>query len=239
LTGCDSSAHTYTLTFQLKNHEKQVQCGDTISIHDDKWSINQFQFFIHQVTVQTKEGTWHPLNFETGPQSTSKVALLGGDCSTPQNWTINLTSQVALESVKQLQFYLGVPFELNHQNPITQASPLNQSDMFWVWQTGHKFLRWEMQSSKHSFIYHLGSTGCTSTASVRAPSQECKNPNRSLITLDTHSLTQPIHIELDVFLQNIDLSQNINCKSMPDNDTCSTLLQRTGIDGNQQLFNMH
>ena len=36
-----------------------------------------------------------------------------------------------------------MPWQLNHQNPLTASSPLNISEMFWSWQLGHKFLRFD------------------------------------------------------------------------------------------------
>ena len=49
------------------------------------------------------------------------------------------------ESLMSLSFNIGVPFAINHQNPLLQESPLNDSSMFWAWRNGYKFVRWDMQ----------------------------------------------------------------------------------------------
>jgi uncharacterized repeat protein (TIGR04052 family) len=239
LASCHSSSYDHTLRFELMHNEQPVNCGQPLMMAEQQWQLQQFQFFIHKVAVKTQDNEWHQLSFKPATPSQPEVALIGGNCNDGQSWSIDLTSKRELKAIQQIEFSLGVPFELNHKNPLEQKSPLNQSDMFWVWQTGHKFLRWEMQSKQHSFVYHLGSTGCNSSAAVRAPSHACKNPNTSVINLRAQSLDQPIHIELDAVVNALDLSHNVHCKSEPDNSDCSQLLALTGINGKQKLFNIH
>ena len=43
-----------------------------------------------------------------------------------------------------IRFVVGVPFELDHIDPITAPSPLNMTAMEWNWQVGYKFIRAEV-----------------------------------------------------------------------------------------------
>lgn len=236
LIGCDTNSQSTKLSFQLTLGDHILECGTPFVLGEQTWTINQFQFYVHDLQVKTSEGNWHLLELLPSPHSLPHLALVGADCTSSASWQIPVKTNINIEQVDQIQFTLGVPFEQNHENPLTQPSPLNQSDMFWVWQTGHKFLRWEMSSPEYSWVYHLGSTGCSSPAPVRAPTSECKNPNRSQIILEDFDIKNPIKIDIGHFLENINLSDTLVCKSSPDNADCAELLKRTGINGKQRLF---
>ena len=129
-----------------------------------------------------------------------------------------------------LHFTLGLPFAVNHQNPVTQPSPLNDSSMFWVWRNGYKFLRWDMQSNTgDSWSFHLGSVGCQSASVVRAPDVECAHPNTvdfvlPLITFGT-SRDLEIALDLQTVLGNISPTKSNTCMfSSIDDKTCVRLL---------------
>lgn len=105
---------------------------------------------------------------------------------------------------------LGVPFALNHLNPVIQDYPLNQSEMFWVWQNGHKFLRLDMQSVNDAWSYHLGSVGCQSASAVRPPDKACQYPNRMHIGSRNPGQTTLI-LHLDRLLGDMTLSAANRC----------------------------
>jgi uncharacterized repeat protein (TIGR04052 family) len=137
-----------------------------------------------------------------------------------------LTSNESLE----LRFSLGVPFEINHQNPVTQSSPLNDSSMFWAWRNGYKFIRWDMQNEMSE-----------SAAMVRAPAQECKFPNRIEVSLPLklNSLQNNevvINMDLSLILGDLMPSQSTTCMfSSIDEPSCQKLLNNSG---NNKLFSV-
>ena len=45
---------------------------------------------------------------------------------------------------KSIVFKLGVPFEWNHVDNVAVPSPLNVGAMFWNWQFGYKFARFDL-----------------------------------------------------------------------------------------------
>ena len=110
--------------------------------------------------------------------------------------------------------------------------------MFWVWRSGHKFLRLEIASDNDNWIFHLGSTGCQSVSPVRAPDGPCMNPNQVQIeTKLTPSST--VVFDLSALLNGLSLTQETSCQSEPNNEHCQLLFQRIGITGDQRVFGIN
>ena len=110
--------------------------------------------------------------------------------------------------------------------------------MFWVWRSGHKFLRLEIASDNDNWIFHLGSTGCQSVSPVRAPDEPCMNPNQVQIeTKLTPSST--VVFDLSALLNGLSLTQETSCQSEPINEHCQLLFQRIGITGDQRVFGIN
>lgn len=149
--------------------------------------------------------------------SNSSVALIGANCNN-NSWQITLTDE--LKSAQSLSFDIGVPFELNHANPLTAPAPLNVSEMFWSWQLGHKFLRLDAEE----FSFHLGSTGCQSPSRLRPATTECQFPNRFTFNISSFQLNKPIVFDLDALLTNANTSKS--CMSEQQNSNCQALFSQ-------------
>ena len=111
------------------------------------------------------------------PGRTSSVALLdlAGDPSTPRRLAIDGTVEGGAGAYSGIRLTVGVPFELNHANPLAAAAPLDRGEMFWSWQSGHKFLRADLArcgsrvvvpSRQHGLQLRLGVA--SASAAVRA-----------------------------------------------------------------------
>lgn len=144
-----------------------------------------------------------------------QVALIGADC-TDGAWQVAL--QQGVKEGETLHFELGVPFALNHANPLTAKAPLNVSEMFWSWQLGHKFLRLDQVNG---FSFHLGSTGCSSPSKLRPATQACKYPNRYKFSIENYQVDKPVIFDLDALLNGVDKSQS--CMSDNANPSCQSL----------------
>lgn len=247
LVGCEQKPELLKIQFTPYFGNKEVFCNQPIKIENNVWRLSQMQLFISNLKLQDTQSHWHNITFETqikdpkqikNPKKESnQVALVGGICNQAMNWQIAALSPISSQNIKAISFNVGVPFELNHKNPITQPSPLNQADMFWVWQTGYKFLRLELASDDSEWIFHLGSTGCQSASPVRPPQSRCKNPNYTTIKLEKFNAKKPIIIDLKKLLVDIDLKKDNNCQSDESNPLCQTLIKRMGINHSQQVFN--
>ena len=237
ISGCQQD-HPLNLKFQLTHNNQNVNCSSKLQLADESWQISQFQFYAHNFYVQDQHKQWHPAAIKANQDQSSSVMLLGGVCGADQNWQANLNAMIPADEIKSVKFTLGVPHKLNHLNPITQPSPLNQSDMFWTWQMGYKFARIELTNQSSEWIFHLGSTGCDSPSPVRAPEEACKNPNRANIRVANFELTKPINISLSELLQGIDLKAENNCQSAP-SALCTKLMSRIGVNSKQTVFGVN
>jgi uncharacterized repeat protein (TIGR04052 family) len=178
----------------------------------------------------------------------SNVALIGENCADVKaqaNWQIKLAQKPLIKDITRLRFTLGVPFALNHLNPLTQPSPLNDSSMFWVWQTGHKFLRLELATAtaNDNWLFHLGSTGCSAPSVMRAPKQPCAQPNQVVVELPFPKQSDPqinnIHFDLNKLLQGVNVTMNSSCQSAPDDKNCIKPLNNIGVTGQQKVFSLN
>ena len=140
-----------------------------------------------------------------------------------------LNGTVPSGDYQYLEFSLGVPFELNHVNPLEAEAPLDVPSMFWVWQTGYKFLRYDIEGQ---WSFHLGSTCCRSASAVRAPAEPCEQPNLARIRVPISDPFQArIGVDLDALISGIDTRGADNCVEAYGNDPlCRTLVERLGLD---------
>ena len=128
-----------------------------------------------------------------------------------------------------LEFSLGVPFELNHVNPLEAEVPLDVPTMFWVWQTGYKFMRYDIEGQ---WSFHLGSTGCHSASAVRAPARPCEQPNLARIRVPISDPSQArIGVDLHALISGIDTLEADNCvEAYRQDPSCQMLVERLGLD---------
>ncbi len=171
-----------------------------------------------------------------------------------------VTGTVATGTYVGLRFTLGVPFDLDHIDSSDAPSPLNMTAMQWSWQNGYKFLRAEvspltprpatiaktdgpsgahalsrMRTGASGFPVHLGSTGCASASPDASPGEECKNPNRSVISLTEFDAAKDIVVfDLSKLLAHSDLSANSadtapGCMSFEGDPDCIPIMEALGI----------
>lgn len=233
LIGCGKPPSQHQLTILPYWQGKPIDCNTVLNIQGQRWSIRDFSLYLSQLKYFDSSGAWSNVTLDVDEDSSSNVVLLTPNCSEARlgyQWKINVVE--AVDQWQKVKFTLGVPFELNHQNPIFQKNPLNDPSMFWVWRTGHKFLRLEMDSEQNSFVFHLGSVGCQSKSAVRAPTSAClySNLNQYEIDLAEH---KTIVLDLAVLMGGVTLSNNITCKSSPENPDCLQLLDNLS---NQNVF---
>lgn len=231
----------------LQRHSERAFCQQNFVVNNQDeasvWAIDQLLFFMSDLQVQLHDDSWQPLSLLKTKFQTPKIALLGQYCdnhnqaSSLKNWQITLANDIDLAEVKALRFTLGVPFSKNHLNPLTQESPLNLPSMFWVWQTGHKFLRLELSSAHSSWLFHLGSTGCVAASSLRMPSKACLYPNRKTFQVpiteaEGNGAELQLNFHLDKLLSKVVLASANNCQSQANNPTCQQLFTNLALTGN-------
>ena len=158
------------------------------------------QFYVHAIELIDEHGKPQPFRFAaSAPWQSAQVALIdvAGDPSTPRHASISGTVDGPVGATySAVRFTVGVPFELNHGNPLVAGPPLDRSEMFWNWQSGHKFLRADLAAAGHEWSFHLGSTGCSSASALRPPAQPCMQPNEMRIELKGDPLRGVVRLRL-------------------------------------------
>jgi len=254
LIGCsEQNTQTAQLTFSPSYSGVILNCQSIFNLKNTAWHYQKFQMYISNVELFEKESGWQIWPMKTTPYQHSNVALIADNCGELQqinnlskeirqkedtNWQIILEPTSTQNIATKIRFTLGVPFELNHLNPLTQPSPLNFPSMFWVWQTGHKFLRIELASQDEHWLFHLGSTGCTAPSVMRSPSQPCNQPNRVVIELPFNPKNKNIHFDIAKLLAEVDVTLDTSCQSAFGDKNCLQPLNNIGITGKQQVFSI-
>lgn len=240
-----SNAQQFDVKLMWKNSALDCQTTFNTGEENKTWFIEQLQFFLSDIEVGSSTSGWKKLNLANTPFQASNTALLGTNCKdnnvlldvnntaeskikSKANWAIELAtdSNHILDEYSQIRFTLGVPFEINHLNPISQPSPLNLPSMFWIWQTGHKFMRLELATNQQQWLFHLGSTGCKSASAMRSPQYNCLYPNRFNFQLPLVKNNQGqliLNVDLAALLKGVELSASSSCQSEQNNKSCQQL----------------
>jgi uncharacterized repeat protein (TIGR04052 family) len=235
------------IKFRAMVGQQPFTCGSSyeeIGVTHSKITPVDFRFFVHNIRLIDDKGNDVPVQLDQdGQWQADNLALLDfedgtGPCS---NGTTDIhdtvTGQVPAGSYRGIRFIVGVPFDKNHRDPTTQPSPLNISQMFWVWNVGYKFVRIDLRTTglPRGFFVHLGSTGCTPNNTVLTIPTSCVNPNRPEVTLEDfdpeHSV---IAADLKALLNdsNVDANQSgtsAGCESSPSDGDCAPLFHNLGL----------
>ncbi len=92
-----------------------------------------------------------------------------------------------------------------------------------------------VRTTASGFPVHLGSTGCGSTSPESTPVEECKNPNRPVITITRFDAAKDIVVfDLGNLLAHSDLSANSpdtapGCMSFEGDPDCTPIMEALGI----------
>lgn len=244
------------LNFGLDVNGQEAVCGETYdglgvgSIQNLR--LEGFRYYLSDPTLESDTDS-QPLILATRSTGTvyqdgeNGVALMGdaqGCEGAAPLTTRSLAGTVAAGVYDRLCFTLGVPFELNHDDPTTSPSPLNAADMSRNRLSGHLFYRFDALvdpdgASPAGFFVHLGSTGCSNGESDfgSPPDAECSAPNRPRICLDYAEIKEGHRIVTDIagLVATTDIVANTpdtapGCTSSPGDPECVDIMPRFGLD---------
>jgi uncharacterized repeat protein (TIGR04052 family) len=230
-----------TITFALKSGDQSATCGEPLMLGSTRASTQLLdaRLFISEVEVMTEEG-YFPLELEQdGVWQYENLALIDfenatGACQgTPDTNTQISGETTAPGTISGIRFTVGVPEELNHLDAATAPSPLNVTDMWWVWLSGYKFLRIDLQNQAempmgegtpsdeqtagdhgngmpNAYFIHLGSTRCMGAAPTTTPDAPCGNSNRISVTLENFDPAKNLAVlDIQTLLNSVDVSQSL------------------------------
>lgn len=224
-----------------------LTCDNEFIHQNILWQAQSLGFFMSNFEMREKQSnSWKKIRLSVNNWQTSNTALLWftANCGAKDGFNKSLklnlplysehseNSEQSFSDIAQIRFSLSVPFEVNHANPLTQASPINLPEMFWSWRMGHKFLRIDMMALDQAttispWFFHLGSTGCNSASSLRAPKIECEQSNRHTYTIDVgDNAFDLLKLDLKVLLDDIEPNAESSCMFKADQvDACKLLLE--------------
>jgi len=256
ISSCSRLNDANIMEVEIWHNGNPLDCN-TFESNQQVWSIQQLAFFISNVKL-SDENTEHQPQLSSTPWQTDDVVLIQPhlvDCGAKSedkdktsqndhsasealktNNQLQFLLPVDLDASNQLFFTLAVPFELNHQNPLLQPSPLNLPSMFWSWRSGHKFFRLDMQGPDKNWVFHLGSVGCTAASTMRSPQNECVQPNRLSFNLDKKHNGTKLVMHLDRLIANTEMQNNGSCLFHSGQESCTILMSNLKT---QDVFEWH
>jgi uncharacterized repeat protein (TIGR04052 family) len=260
-----------TIRFKATFDERVFACGLTYALYDNIGqpitvvTPTDLRFYVSDVALINSQGKAVPIALtQDGKWQYRTVALL--DFENKSGACVNGTTEMRDRVIgtvppgdyKGLQFTLGVPPDLNHNDATLAPSPLNLTSLWWNWQGGYKFLRadFKHQSQTHTpktkqhhqdkghndtvgFPIHLGSTGCKPTG-VNQKSYRCSQPNTANVRFPTFNLQkQTVFADLGVLLTATNSAINHpnttpGCMSEANDPDCRGIMARLGLGSSGQ-----
>ena len=209
---------------------QSVQCGSA------ELSLTDLRFYVSNVALIDSRGNEHSVSLtpdERWQQQGVALIDLENGISTCSNGTPDIRASiqgtVSAGDFVGVKFTIGVPFEMNHANPLLAQPPLDDAAMHWHWRSGYKFLRAGVARDAASFWIHLGSTGCEGTIHNISG---CNSPNRVEVELADFSVeTDLIAVDLSELFRGINLENGTrnDCSSSPAELACAIPFAALGL----------
>jgi uncharacterized repeat protein (TIGR04052 family) len=208
---------------------------------------SDFRFYVHDVRLVTRQGdTVRVALRPESPWQDRDVALLDFEngAASCANGTPETRDAVVVmappNDYRGVVFALGVPFARNHEDLASAPPPLSLSQLFWAWQSGHKFLRVDLRataadSAATPWVIHLGSTGCTKATPTATGPASCAHPNRATVSLPGFDpATDVVIADLASLLSRADVRRNqpataAGCMSADTDRDCGALFSSLGL----------
>lgn len=282
------SSVNVSIPFQAVAGDQTIKCGETITGLGTGTSsetgvgtdvkIANFRMFVHDITLITDQGIEIPVTLDaTEDGQNADVALLDfrdtaegtticlenstDDTEENPNYNDTVKGSVVIDpayTISHVQFTLGVPFDLNHNDPSAADEPLRSpglaSGMTWSWQNGYKFVGFDVLPIGgiyrdityfgNTWSIHLGSTGCEVNPDPNAYEETeevpeitpCGAPNRPTVTLPIGSVAlDDIAIQIDyaalVTDNNLgeDAGDAPGCMSRASDPECEAIFEKFGL----------
>lgn len=265
-----------TIPFAARSGTTSISCDATLTglgTSGDSAKVRDFAFYVHNISLKTSDGKSITATLDDNSFQDPKygVALLDFQDKTdscagatkPTNKEVKLKAAVDPATITGIEFTVGIPASTNHHNASTARTPYNRTGLFWAWQSGHKFMRLDVNptamvtkldsTTTPTFNLHLGSTGCTGDAAAGAV-VSCTSANRPAVKLDgfkaTGATTSTILLDYAKVVAgtniNLDTGSAVGCMSGQDDTDCPAIFNNLGLahrlggstTGTQQVFSI-
>lgn len=152
-----AASQRVSLKFDAVVGSQPFECGksyDDIGVTHTRITPSDMRFFVSEVELLDARGKAVAVKLDQdGIWQYQNLALLdfengAGPCRNGNSGLhVAVTGSVPKGNYRGVRYTLGVPFGLNHGDPTIAPSPLNISGMFWVWQSGYKFVKIDMATN--------------------------------------------------------------------------------------------
>ena len=242
-----AATRAVSLRFQPMIGAEAFACGHSyskIGIAEATITPSDFAMYVHDVKLLAASGAEVPVVLDQdGTFQNGTVALLdfedgSGPCSNGNVATHSVvTGSVPVGKYVGVSFTIGVPFDRNHLDLTSQPSPLSVTRMFWAWNSGHKFVRFDAKSSDgKAWVMHLGSGGCTPAGSATTAPVSCAQENQKVVTITQFDVdTDAIIADAGALLAGNGGSGNQVCMSSLKSETCAPMFTALGIPFNSTI----
>lgn len=267
-----------TVRFAAQVNGRPFACGQSYAgVGTTRSTItpSDYRFYVSEVALVDAAGRATPISLDQdGIWQLDDVVLLDFENGTGpcRNGTAGMNAEVRgtvpAGRYVGLRFTLGVPFARNHGDPTVAPSPLNLTSMFWNWQAGYKFIKFDAAgtglqaasagsepgrpgAAAAGFAVHLGSTMCAAPSRTEAPKAECANPNRVTVSFDRFDVTrQTVMADIGAVLAGANVDVNApgtspGCMSFPGDADCPPVMGALGLayggiaaPGPQRMFSV-
>jgi len=156
LVQAQSNTKEVAINFEGWVGEDEFVCGesyDGVGVSETTVTPKDFRFYVSDVALIDEDGNAVPVELEQdGKWQYENTALLDfedgtGSCDNgTADTNATIVGTVPEGDYQSLQFTLGVPKKLNHEDAAIAPSPLNLTSMWWSWQGGYKFLRADLET---------------------------------------------------------------------------------------------
>ncbi len=271
-----SGQQAVTLRFTAQVNGQPFACGQRYAgVGSTRSTItpSDFRFYVSEVHLIDAAGRAVPVALaQDGAWQLDNIALLdfedgSGPCRNGTAATHTaVQGSVPAGAYTGLRFTLGVPFARNHGDPTIAPSPLNLTAMFWTWQGGYKFVKFDTATSGQpvttaspdpqgggnasGFSVHLGSTACAAPSRTSPPSA-CQNPNRVTVQFDRFDASRQVVVaDIGAVLAGANVDVNApntspGCMSFLNDADCPPVMGALGLayggvaaPGPQRLFSV-
>lgn len=232
LCGCTPEPLELSVPFSAVYGQHALTCGSAAAAGE----LTDLRFYVSDVRLYDSDARAVELQLIDDQRWQSRsVALIdledgSGACvnGTPgENST--LRGRIPPGDYRGISFVIGVPFALNHADPLMAEAPLNDSAMHWHWRSGYKFLRAGFADDSRNHWLHLGSAGCEGT--IRSISH-CRFPNRVSVMLGHWQPGGALVVDVATLFDAFSAAEDpqSSCSSGPSEQNCRYPYAVLGLD---------
>lgn len=233
-----ADAAPVTVRFEATVNGAPFACGATYPAFgpfSGPVQAGDLRLYVHDLEMLSATGAATPIALSAdGAWQSDRLAYLDFEDGTGGCLNGTTATRAVVEGAAPagdyvgLRFTVGVPFDLNHGDPVRATAPLGRTAMHWGWQGGHKFLRLSLTDGDTDSLIHLGSTGCQGTV---AHVTGCDRPNRAVVTVTGFDpTTTPVRLDVAALLDALRPGEDAACMGDAATYACAGVFQALGLD---------